>query len=152
MFSASSSFQNFNFFPEFFRIRFLFKKSADRTVAFLRYFQQVQVSRILTFFLNFFRIRFLFKKSADRTVAFLQKSEFVFLQIFFFFTFSFLSTDTVTLKYFLFFFFSYIFFSFTFLLQFFLAWAEFFLFFESSVTSKNYSSPYLRAYACMHAR
>src|SRR5574344_2065893 len=40
VFSASSSSQNPNFFPEFFRIRFLFKKSAYRKVAFLRFFSK----------------------------------------------------------------------------------------------------------------
>ena len=48
-------------FPEFFRIRFLFKKSADRAVAFLRCFQQVQVSMIPTFFLNFSEFDFYLK-------------------------------------------------------------------------------------------
>ena len=61
MFSASSIFQNSNFFPEFLRIRFLFKKSADRAVAFLRCFQQVQVSMIPTFFLNFSEFDFYLK-------------------------------------------------------------------------------------------
>ena len=41
VFSASSSSQNPNFFPEFFRIRFLFKKSADRAVAFCDVFSKL---------------------------------------------------------------------------------------------------------------